>query len=102
MSGESLLHARAIQSLAAVCLLGIAEHLPDDQVQQVFDEVACVRNAHDSNQLIAAARELAGKHDDLAQLVTTQEPLLESVARAGEALELQGMSVSTVRRVLDK
>jgi hypothetical protein len=102
MSGESLRHAQAIKSLAGVCLLGISEHSPDDHVGQVFEDVACVRDAHDPNQLIAAASELAGKHGVLDQIVTTQEPLLESVARASEALGLQGLSVATVRRVLDK
>ena len=102
MTGESLRHAQAIKSLAGVCLLGISEHLPDDHGQQVFEEVACVRHAHDPNQLIAAARELARKHGELDRIVTTQEPLLESVARASEALGLQGLSVATVRRVLDK
>jgi hypothetical protein len=102
MTGESLRHARAIKSLAGVCLLGISEHLPDDRGAQVFEEVTCVRDAHDPNQLIAAARELAKKHGELDRIVTTQEPLLESVAGAGEALGLQGLSVSTVRRVLDK
>ncbi|HTG17681.1 MAG TPA: hypothetical protein VK747_20705 [Blastocatellia bacterium] len=102
MTGESLRHARAIKSLAGVCLLGISEHSPDDHCQQVFEELVCVQDAHDPNQLIAAARELAKKHGALDRIVTTQEPLLESVARANEAFGLQGLSVSTVRRVLDK
>jgi hypothetical protein len=102
MTGESLRHARAIKSLAGVCLLGIAEHLPDDNGEQVFEEVACVRDTHDPNQLIGAARELAKKHGELDRIVTTQEPLLESVARATEALGFQGLSVATVRWVLDK
>ena len=102
MTGESLRHARAIKSLDGVRLLGVAEHLPGDQDKQVFAEVARVRDAHDPNQLIAAARELATKHGELDRIVTTQEPLLESVALAGESLGLQGLSVSTVHRVLDK
>ena len=102
MSGESLRHARAIKSLAGVCLFGIAEQLPEDQVKNVFEELACVREAHDPNQLIAAARELAKKHGELDRIVTTQEPLLESVARAGKALDLECLDVSTVQRVLDK
>ena len=102
MTGESLRHARAIKSLAAVCLLGIAEHLPDDHAEEVFDEIASVGDTRDPNQLIAAARELAKKHGELNRIVTTHELLLESVARAGEALRLPGMSEATVRRVLDK
>lgn len=101
MTGESLCHARAIKRLAGVCLLGIAEHLPDDH-EQLFAAVACVRAAHDPNQLIEAARELAQKHGDPQRLVTTHERLLEAVAQANQALELQAMSASTVRRVLDK
>ncbi|MFY9611567.1 MAG: hypothetical protein WAU45_23510 [Blastocatellia bacterium] len=102
MTGESLRHARAIKSLAGVCLFGVAEHLPEDHVDQVFEEMVCVRDAHDSNQLIGAARKLAKKRGELDRIVTTQEPLLEAVARAGEMLGLEGLSVSTVRRVLDK
>lgn len=102
MTGESVLNARAIKSLAGVCLLGIAERPPDDHVEQLFEETACVREAHDPNQLIVAARELAKKHGALDRIMTTQEPLLESVAQAGETLGLQGMSVATVRNVLDK
>lgn len=102
MTGESLRHARAIRSLAGVCLLGIAEHSADDQVEQVCEGLACVGDANDPNQLIAAARELAKKHGELGRIVTTHELLLESVAQTGEVLGLQGLSVSTVRRVLDK
>ncbi len=102
MTGESLRHARAIKSLEDVCLLGIAEQLPDANVAGVFEEVAGVVDAHDSTQLIAAARELAGKHGGLDRIVTTHEILLEAVARAGEALGVEGLSGSTVRRVLDK
>jgi hypothetical protein len=102
MTGESLRHARAIKSLDGVCLSGITEHFPENHGEQVFEEMACVRSAHDSHQLVAAARELAEKHGELDRIVTTQEPLLESVARAGEVLGLQGPEVSTIRRVLDK
>jgi phosphoribosylglycinamide synthetase-like protein len=102
MTAESLRHAQAIRSLAGVCLLGIAEHLPEEDVERVFEEVACVRDAHDPDQLIAAARKLGEKHGELDRIVTTHEILLEAVARASEALGLQGLGVSTVRRVLDK
>ena len=102
MTGESLRHARAIRSLDAVCLLGITEQFPGSHCEQVFEELACVRSCHDPNQLIAAARELAEKHGELDRIVTTQEPLLESVAQAGESLGLQGPDVPAIRRVLDK
>jgi hypothetical protein len=102
MSGESLRHARAIGALDDVYLLGLAEQAPDTQTEQVFEEVACVLNAHDPSQLITAARELARKHGALDLIVTTQEPLLEAVADAGDALGLQGPGVSRIRQVLDK
>ena len=102
MTGESLRHARALKSLDGVYLLGVAEQLPDDHNKQVFEAVAGVRAAHDPNQLIAAAREFTSKHGELERIVTTHELLLEAVAQAGEALGLQGMSASTVRRVLDE
>lgn len=102
MTGESWRHGQAISSLTDVWLLGIAEHLPHDKSAQVFQEVVCVGDAHDPIQLIAAARELAERHGELDLIVTTHELLLESVALAGEALGLKGLSVSIVRRVLDK
>lgn len=102
MTGESLRHARAINSLDHVRLLGVAEHPPGGDVERVFEDVACVDDAHDTNQLIAATGGLAKKHGDLDRIVTTQEPLLDSVAQAGEALGLQGMSQLVVRRVIDK
>jgi hypothetical protein len=102
MSGESLRHARAIGALDDLCLLGLAEPPPDAETAQVFEEVAYVVNVHDRSQLITAARELARKYGELDRMVTTQEPLLEAVADAGDALGLQGLGVSRVRRVLDK
>ncbi|HWN98190.1 MAG TPA: hypothetical protein VNS63_02865 [Blastocatellia bacterium] len=102
MTGESLRHAQAISSLGGVCLLGIAEHLPDSRDQQLFEEVACISDAHAPEQLIACARKLAEKYGGLNAIVTTHELLLESVALASEALGLQGLSASAVRRVLDK
>ena len=101
-TGESLRHARAIRNLDSVRLLGICECLPDDEGQQVFAELYQIADAHDPEQLVAAARELAARHGGLERIVTTQEALLESAARASELLGLQGMSVSTVRRALDK
>ena len=102
MIGESLRHARAIKSLANVCLLGIAEDLPHQKKDDVFDDLACVDDANDPNQLIAAAREFAERDGELDRIVTTHELLLESVAVASEAVGLQGMSIATVRQVLDK
>ena len=49
MTGESLCHARAIKSLAGVCLLGIAEHLPDEG-ERIFEEVARVGAALEHDQ----------------------------------------------------
>jgi len=102
LAGESLRSARAIRNLAGVHLFGVCEHLPDDDGRQVFDDLVRLDDAHDSDQLIAAARGFARKHGGLDQVVTTTETLLEPVARANEVLGLQGMRLSTVRRVLDK
>jgi RimK-like ATP-grasp domain len=101
-TGESLKSARAIKRLDGVCLLGICEGAPRADGTEVFDDLVFVTDAHNADQLITAARMLGEKHGTLSQLVTAQETLLEAVAQANEALALNGMSVATVRRALDK
>lgn len=100
--GESLRSAQAVKKLAGVRLLGICEQPPDAEGAEVFADLVCVEDAHDADQLIVAARRLGEKHGTLDQVVTAQETLLKPVAQAGEVLGLRGMSVSTVRRTLDK
>jgi hypothetical protein len=100
--GESLRSARAVKKLDGVRLLGICERPPHADGAEVFADLVCVEDTHDADQLIDAARRLGEKHGSLDQIVTAQETLLKPVAQAGETLGLQGMSVSTVRRVLDK
>ena len=101
-TGESLRSARAIKKLDGVRLLGVCEQPPHADRAEVFADLVRVKDTHDADQLIAAARMLFEKHGPLHQIVTAQETLLEPVARATEALGLQGMSVATVRRALDK
>lgn len=101
-TGESLRSARAIKRLDGVRLLGICEGRPSADGTGVFTDLICVEDAHDANQLITAARMLSDKHGFLEQLVTARETLLEPVAQANDALGLQGMSVKTIRRALDK
>ena len=98
-TGESLRSALAITKLENVCLLGICEQLP---ASGAFDDVVCVVDSHDSTQLIEAARVLQQKHGALDRIVTTYETLLEPVAKTVEPLGLEGMSVATVQRALDK
>jgi hypothetical protein len=103
LTGESLRCARALRALEGVRLLGLAQELPrTENGTEVFEDIIIVDNANDSAQLIEVAGTLSAKHGSLAQLVTAQETLLEAVARANEALGLEGMSVATVRRALDK
>lgn len=102
MVGESLRMARAIRKLDNVLLLGICEDLPDDEGKQIFTDLIRLADVHDTEQLTAAARQLAEKHSGLERIVTATETLLQPVARVSEMLGLQGMSVSTVRRTLDK
>lgn len=102
MTGESLRSAQAIRKLDGVQLFGICELSPGAGRAENFADLVCVSRTHDANQLIAAARILQDRHGPLHQLLTAQETLLEPVAEAGEALELQGMSVATVRRTLNK
>jgi hypothetical protein len=101
MVGESLRSARALRRLDRVRLFGICEQLVDDD-DHVFDEMVRVDDADDPEPLIAAARELAGKHGALSLMVTAYETLLEPVALAADALGLKGMSSVTVRGVLNK
>lgn len=100
--GESLRNAEGIKKLHGVCLLGICEQPTGAAGAGVFADLIRVANAHDADQLIEAARTLAGKHGALDRIVTSQETLLEAAACAGATLGLQGLSVATVRRALDK
>jgi hypothetical protein len=101
--GESMRAARAINRLDKVQVLGIAETLPKGGNEaEVFAELVGLAAVDDAEALTAVARGLAQKHGRIDRIVTTTETLLEPVARASEALGLQGMSVATVRRALDK
>ena len=99
-AGESLRSARAITKLDNVELFGICEQPFDDT--SIFREVIIISDTHDSAQLLEAARALQQKHGSLNRIVTTYEILLEPVAQTVEALGLEGMSVATVQRALDK
>lgn len=100
--GESLRMARAIRKLDGVQLFGVCEQLPDDDGAPVFADLVRLADAHDTDQLTAAVRGLAEKHGRMDRIVTSTETLLHPAAQASEILGLQGMSVSTVRRALDK
>ncbi|HKU75053.1 MAG TPA: ATP-grasp domain-containing protein [Pyrinomonadaceae bacterium] len=101
-SGESLLSARAITKLENVELFGICDQPFATDETTLFREVVGVADTHDSDQLIATAKQLQQKHGPLNRIVTTYETLLEPVAQTVEALSLEGMSVATVRRALNK
>ena len=101
-TGESLRSARAVKALDGVHLLGICERRPQADGADVFADLVCVNDTHDPAQLIDAARRLARQHGALERMVTVRETLLKPVAQASEALGLQGMTVSTVNRTLDK
>ena len=101
-TGESLRSARAVKKLDGVLLLGICEQPPHADGAEVFADLIRVIDAHDSDQVVAAARMLSEKHGPLHQIVTAHETLLEPVARANEAFGLRGTSVAAVRRALDK
>jgi hypothetical protein len=85
-AGESIRSARAITQLDNVELFGICDqHLAIDDL---FREVVCVTDTHDSAQLIEAAKQLQQKHGSLNRIVTTYETLLEPVAKTVAALGL--------------
>lgn len=98
-AGESLHSARAITQLENVELFGICEQAMETTK---FRDVVYVADTHDSDQLLEAAKQLQQKHGPLNRIVTTYETLLEPVALTVEALGLEGMSVATVRRALNK
>jgi ATP-grasp N-terminal domain/Phosphoribosylglycinamide synthetase, ATP-grasp (A) domain len=100
--GESLRMARAIKKLAGVVLFGVCEQLPVDTDMPVFADLIRLADAHDPDQLIAAAHRLTEKHGGVDRIVTATETLLYPVALASQSLGLGGMSVSTVRQALDK
>jgi ATP-grasp domain len=101
-TGESLRSALAITRLENVCLLGICEQRCTTEDAKAFLDVVCVTDTHDPRQLLDAAQLLQQKHGPLNRIVTTQETLLEPVAQTVAALEIEGMSVATVRGALDK
>lgn len=99
-TGESLRTARALADLdhVQVCCISEAGTGGDDS----FVDTVQVKNVHDVDQLIDAARTLAERRGELNNVLTTQETLLEPVAKTREALDIRGMSSETVRRTLDK
>lgn len=97
-AGESLRSARAITQLENVELFGICEQGVETDG---FRDVVRIADTH-SDQLLEAAKQLQQKHGPLNRIVTTYETLLEPVALTIEALGLEGMSVATVRRALNK
>ena len=99
---EALRSAQAIRKLEGVSLFGIGETASDMKARETFDDFIRVDDSHNADRLIDAARRLRDEHGPLEQLVTAQETLLEPVALANEDLGLKGMSLATVRRVLDK
>jgi Phosphoribosylglycinamide synthetase, ATP-grasp (A) domain len=102
LAGESLRVARAIKQLDGVELFGVCEDVPGADAVPLFTDLIRLGDTHDPEQLIAAARGLADKHGRVERMVTATETLLHPVAEANETLGLQGMSVATVRRALDK
>jgi hypothetical protein len=98
--GESIRSARAITKLDNIELFGICDQ--PSATDDIFREVVCVKDTEDSEQLIEAAKQLQQKHGSLDRIVTTYETLLEPVAQTVEVLGLEGMSVATVRRALNK
>ena len=99
---EALRSAQAIRKLDGVLLFGIGESASDMKARETFSDFIRVDDTHNASRLIDAARRLRDKHGHLEQMVTAQETLLEPVALANEDLGLKGMSVATVRGVLDK
>ena len=99
-AGESLHSARAITRLDNVELLGICEQPADDTT--TFRDVVCAADTRNPDHLHEAAKQLQQKHGALNRIVTTYEILLEPVAQTVAALGLEGMSVATVRRALNK
>jgi hypothetical protein len=102
LSGESLRCAEAVAKLDGVRLLGVCEEVPTEKGSRAFADLIRIADPHDAGALISACRELADRHGVLSRIVTAHETLLEPAARAGEALGVAGLSVSTVRRALDK
>lgn len=81
LAGEALRCARAIQGLDDVTLATV-----------------CVADVDDVEKLIDAAKSCG----DVQRIVTAQETLLLSVAKANDALGLEAMSSALVERTLDK
>jgi hypothetical protein len=99
-TGESLRSAEALSTLDRIELFCVSENGPANA--ELFRETIGGVDVHDARQLTIAVGELFRRHGKIDHLVTAQETLLEPVARARAALEVQGMDSETVRRTLDK
>lgn len=82
-----------------VCRAASSESVRSAQALASLENVEVVTaDVDDAEQVIATAVKL----QDLDRIVTTHEMLLEAVATANETLGLPGLTIETVRRVLDK
>jgi hypothetical protein len=102
LTGESLRSAQALTRLDGVEVLAICETAPNSHSEEIDVRTHQVGNVHDPAQLVGAMRELIRKYGPVDHIVTTRETLLEPVAQVAEMTGVKGMTVSTVRRVLDK
>jgi biotin carboxylase len=86
-----------------VCRASSAESAKTAQAIAALDNVEVVTtDVSGVESLLALASTLRAEHGSLDQIVTAQETLLEVVALANEALGLPGLSVTAIRRTLDK
>jgi biotin carboxylase len=86
-----------------VCRASSAESAKTAQAIAALDNVEVVTtDVSGVESLLAFASTLRAEHGSLDQIVTAQETLLEVVALANEALGLPGLSVTAIRRTLDK
>jgi biotin carboxylase len=93
---------RAVRTLPNVRLFGIVQTMPTGDDAKLFDDIAVVQDGLDAQQLVDAARKIAGRYGPIHRLLGILEPLQVQLAMAREALGLSGVKAKTAELFRDK
>ena len=99
---KAMKDVRAAAGLREVRLLGIAQEAPRGSDADAFADVVTVDDAHDSAQLIAAARVLESRHGRIHRVLATRESLQVAVGEVRGALGVPGLGPDASERFRNK
>ena len=94
--------ARAAGKLEGVRLLGLVQKPPTGADARLFADTVVVKDALDSAQLIAGARELERRHGKIHRVLGILEPLQVQLAEVRQALGVAGPDPKTADLFRDK